>query len=58
MSPYGFVQNICRVEGVSASLAPSFSVKRLSGKYSGFFLALLLPSLKRMGSGGWDWGLQ
>lgn len=60
MSPYGFVQNICWVEGVPASLASCFSVESLSGKSSGFFRPSLRPlwadGEKDLEGGGWGMG--
>ena len=60
MSPYGFVQNICWVEGVPASLASCFSVESLSGKSSGFFRPSLCPlwadGEKDLEGGGWGMG--
>lgn len=60
MSPYGFVQNICWVEGVPASLASCFSVESLSGKSSGFFRPSLRPlwadGEKDLEGGGWGVG--
>lgn len=59
MSPYGFVQNICWVEGVSACLASCFSEMSLGarpwlppGPFSAFSGQLSLGE----SSGGWEWG--